>query len=169
MNDNRIRDLAFGGIFTALIAVATMFLKLPVPITSGYVHLGDGMSLAAGAWLGPYAGIVGALGSALADLLGGYVTYVLPTAIIKGLMGLCVGLYFKKLAGEKFSFLKSTVAFLVAEAVMVLGYFLAECLMYNAQTAAGALIPNTIQGVSGIVIGLVLAPIVLRVKNTLTK
>ncbi len=68
--DKRIRKLAFGGVFTALIAVATMFLKLPVPITSGYVHLGDGMIFAASAYLGPWGAVAGALGSALADLLG---------------------------------------------------------------------------------------------------
>lgn len=68
--DKRIRKLAFGGVFTALIAVATMFLKLPVPITSGYVHLGDGMIFAASAYLGPWGAVAGALGSALARPVG---------------------------------------------------------------------------------------------------
>ena len=163
--DKRIRKLAFGGVFTALIAAATMFLKLPVPITSGYVHLGDGMIFAASAYLGPWGAVAGALGSALADLLGGYAYYMIPTAIVKGAMGLIAGLYFKKAAGKKFSFLKAALLFVLCEAVMVLGYFLAECIMYNAQTAAGAILPNLIQGVSGVVIGLVFSPVVLRVKE----
>ena len=37
--------LAFGGMMAALVFVATYFFKLPVSITQGYIHLGDGFIL----------------------------------------------------------------------------------------------------------------------------
>ena len=154
--------LAFGGMMAALVFVATYFFKLPVSITQGYIHLGDGFILLGASLLGWASVPAAAIGSALADLLGGYTLYILPTFVIKGLVAaVAVG----ALRAKRPYWL--TVALLaVAELVMVAGYFVTEWLLlgYGLAAAAGAVAPNLVQGLSGVVLGAVLIPLLQRVK-----
>lgn len=164
-SNTRVRNLTLTSMLAALIFVATSFFKLPVSLTQGYIHLGDGFILLGAALLGKPAIIAAALGSALADLLGGYTVYILPTFIIKGLVG-AVAVW--TLAKERPIWLR-IVGLTAAEAVMVLGYFLAEWLVlgYGWAAAVGAVIPNIMQGISGVVIAVVLTPMVQQVKKIL--
>lgn len=155
------KTLAMGGLMAALVCVATSILKLPVPMTQGYIHLGDAFVLVSAAVLGPVGVAAAAIGSMLADLLGGYFTYLIPTFIIKGLVA---AVAFTGLRGQK-PFWLEWIVLIVAEAVMVLGYFLAECLMYGAAAAAGAVMPNVMQGLGGVVIGAVLIPVFRRIAD----
>lgn len=162
---NRAMQLALSAMFAALIFVATSFFKLPVSITQGYIHLGDGFILLAAMLLGQPAIIAAALGSALADLMGGYTMYILPTFLIKGAVAaVAVGF----LTAERPLWLR-IVGMLLSEAVMVLGYFLIEWLVlgYGLAVAAGAVFPNVVQGLSGVVIGAVLMPVLRRVREIL--
>jgi uncharacterized membrane protein len=171
------RRLAFAGLFTALIACATL-IRLPVPVTNGYVNLGDGVIFAAAALLGPFAAVTGGIGSALADLLAGYSHYALITLFIKGAMGLVAGVglhyYNPRRARMRTSIPRSilprglagnAVLFFLCELIMVLGYFFFEMVMYNAASAAGALLPNVGQAVAGIVLGCVFVPAVRRIAS----
>ena len=160
---NRAMQLALSAMFAALIFVATSFFKLPVSITQGYIHLGDGFILLAAMLLGQPAIIAAALGSALADLMGGYTMYILPTFLIKGAAA-AVALCFMK---EGRPFCLRLIGMVLAEAVMVLGYFFVEWLVlgYGLAAAAGALVPNIVQGLSGVIICAVLAPVVQRAKS----
>ena len=164
-SNTRVRNLTLTSMLAALIFVATSFFKLPVSLTQGYIHLGDGFILLGAALLGSPAVIAAALGSALADLLGGYTVYILPTFIIKGLVG-AVAVW--TLAKERPIWLR-IVGLTAAEAVMVLGYFLAEWLVlgYGWAAAVGAVIPNIMQGISGVVIAIVLMPMIRQVKQIL--
>ena len=148
------RKLALGGMLSAMVWLLTTLIKVPVPATGGYVHLGDGMIFLSALLLGPYAGFVGAIGSALADLLGGYFIYVLPTFLIKGLMGLVAGFFIRK--ERTFS---NALVFVGAELLMVTGYFLFEGFLYGWATAFVAVGPNMIQGFFGVAIGVLLLPI----------
>ena len=164
--NNSVLQLALGGMLAALILVATSFFKLPVSITQGYIHLGDGFILLGAALLGnPTAILAAALGSALADLLGGYTMYILPTFLIKGAMAVVA---VAALAKERPMWVR-ILGMVIAEAVMVLGYFAAEWLVlgYGLAAAAGAVFPNIVQGLSGVVIGVVLLPLMKRVKKIL--
>ncbi|MBP3649740.1 MAG: ECF transporter S component [Clostridia bacterium] len=154
-----VQRLALGGLMAALVCVATSFFKLPVPITQGYIHLGDAFVLVSAAILGPLGVAAGAIGSMLADLLGGYFQYLLPTFVIKGLVALVA---YAGLRGSK-PFWVEWLVLIIAEAVMVLGYFLAECLMYGAASAAGAVLPNVVQAIGGVVIGALLIPVFRQV------
>lgn len=162
---NRVRTLTLASMLAALIFVATSFFKLPVSLTQGYIHLGDGFILLGAALLGTPAIIAAALGSALADLLGGYTVYILPTFIIKGLVG-AVAVW--SLAKQR-PLVMRLAGLIAAEAVMVLGYFLAEWLVlgYGWAAAVGALIPNIMQGISGVVIATALMPMIRQVKQIL--
>lgn len=166
MKSIRVRKLALSGMMAALIFVATSFFKLPVSLTQGYIHLGDGFILLGAALLGGHAAVIAAaLGSALADLLGGYTLYILPTFLIKGAVG-AVAVW--ALARPRPVWLR-IAGMALAEAVMVLGYFVAEWLVlgYGLAAASGALLPNVMQGISGVVIGMALMPMILQVKHIL--
>lgn len=154
--------LAFGGMMAALVFVATYFFKLPVSITQGYIHLGDGFILLGASLLGWASVPAAAIGSALADLLGGYTLYILPTFVIKGLVAaVAVGAL-----RAKRPYWLTVVLLAVAELVMVAGYFVTEWLLlgYGLAAAAGAVAPNLVQGLSGVALGAVLIPLLRRVK-----
>lgn len=90
---NNTRKYVLTGLMTALVLCLTFFIKIPVPYTSGYIHLGDSMIYLSVLILGPvYGAFASGVGSMLADLLGGYAQYAVPTLIIKSLMALCMGL-----------------------------------------------------------------------------
>ena len=81
---------------TSLVLCLTFFIRVPVPYTSGYIHLGDSMIYLSVMILGPvYGAFAAGTGSMLADLLGGYAQYAVPTLVIKSLMALCMGLIMK--------------------------------------------------------------------------
>lgn len=89
---SNVKKIAYTGLMTALVLLATSFIKVPVPFTSGYIHLGDSMIFLSGVILGPlYGAFAAGVGSALADLLSPYANWALPTFIIKSLMGFIVG------------------------------------------------------------------------------
>lgn len=147
---NKVKILAISGLMAALIAVATGYLKIPTAI--GYFHLGDGFIFLSAALLGPYGALAAAVGSALADLLAGYFIYVPATFVIKGVMGLLAALCLNKNS----SLPTQIIVMTLAEAVMVLGYFLFECAIYDYPAAAAVIITNVMQGIIGIVFGTLL-------------
>jgi len=162
---SNVLTLAYGGMLAALVFVATWFLKIPVSVTQGYIHLGDGFILLGAALLGHPAVLAAAIGSMLADLLGGYTVYVLPTFVIKGIMAAVAVWAF---AGRKPFWLR-VVGLVLAELWMVAGYFLVEWLLlgYGLAAAAGAVLPNVVQGASGVIVAAVLMPLLGRVKRML--
>ena len=159
MNDKQIRRLAMSGVMAALVFVMTYLPKVPVPVTGGYVHLGDGMVFLAAMLLGPMGVAASAVGSALSDLVGGYITYLVPTFLIKGVMALVAWKLYKP--GK---WLQTAIAFIIAEAVMVAGYFVFEAVLYGIPAALGAVGPNAIQGAAGVAVGLLCATLVPRLK-----
>ena len=163
MKQSKLRTLVFSAAVAALVAVATLFLHVPIPMEAGYCNLGDGVILASGALLGPWAAAAAALGSALADLLLGYMAYAPVTAVIKGAMGLMAGtLYLRaKKAWLRIGWMA------LAEILMVGGYFLFECALYGAGAAAGSLPGNLFQGAAGLLVGAALWPLIQRTTRLL--
>ena len=91
-----LRTLIYTALMTAFVFITTSIIKIPIPFTDGYIHAGDMCIFVAGILLGPwYGGAAAGLGSAMADFLGGYGQWVLPTLIIKTIMGMLIG-YFAK-------------------------------------------------------------------------
>ena len=76
--------IVLASLFAALICVATMLVQIPIPATGGYANLGDGVILICAFLMNPvYAIMAAGIGSMLADLLAGYMSYALGTLIIK--------------------------------------------------------------------------------------
>ena len=154
---NYVKKLALGGMLSAVILAMTIGMHVPVPATGGYVHLGDGFIFLTAAVLGPYAALAAGIGSALADLLGGYFIYIPATFVIKAAMGLIAG-KFAVHCGR----IRRTIVFVIAELVMVLGYFAFEWALYGGAAALGAVLPNLVQGAFGVILGLILTEIFAR-------
>lgn len=151
--------LVIAALMASMACVATMVIKIPIPATGGYINLGDSIVLLSGVVLGPlYGGLAAGLGSALADLLGGYVAFALATFIIKALMAVVTGLNIR--TNPQKHIVNFVFASLISEIIMILSYFAFEAtIMGYGLAAAGAIPGNAIQGTAGIVIATMLMPI----------
>lgn len=152
----KTKRIVMAALMAALTCVATMIIKIPTPM-KGYINLGDCVVLMAGWLLSPaYAFLAAGIGSALADVFSGYMIYVPATFIIKGTMAL-VAFYVYVLTNKRFRRLPSRlIGGIVSEMIMILGYFVFEGFLYGFISASTNILANTIQGVAGIVIGLIL-------------
>lgn len=155
----KTKALVTTALMAALVCIATMIVKIPTPL-KGYVNLGDGLVLAAGWMLSPaYGFFAAALGSALADIFSGYVMYAPATFLIKGLMALIVHLICTKL-GRRF------LGAAAAELAMILGYFVFESFLYGPAPSALNIPANGVQGVFGLIVGLLLIKVIEKNKLT---
>ena len=152
----KTKQLATASLIAALVCVATMVIKIPSPL-KGYINLGDCVVLLAGWMLSPaYAFLAAGIGSALADLFSGYLVYAPATFIIKGLMAL-IALYGFKLLNKKFGNIVCRITSgIVAEIIMVLGYYIFEGFMYGFTPSAVNIPANGIQGIAGLIIAIIL-------------
>lgn len=97
MEETKTKKIILGGLMIALVFVSTFSVKIPIPFTQGYIHAGDSMIFVAAILLGwKYGALAGGIGSAFADIMGGYAMWALPTFIIKSIMGALVGLLCNK-------------------------------------------------------------------------
>ncbi|MGN1017440.1 MAG: ECF transporter S component [Oscillospiraceae bacterium] len=153
MKDNTTKKIVFAALLAALACVATMIIKIPTPL-GGYIHAGDAVVVLAGFLLGPVWGALAAgLGSALADVISGYVLYAPGTFVIKAVVALLAGwIIGTKLIKNEFA--KALVAGIIGGVVMVGGYMLYEAVFMGFGIGAAANIPmNCIQGAFGAVAG----------------
>lgn len=148
-NKSSTRQLCLAGLLTAVVMVLTM-IRLPVPMTEGYAHIGDAAILLCGLVLGPLGAVPAALGSALTDLIYGYVYYAPFTLVIKGAMGFFAGKFLKSGLSVK------NIAIVIAiSAFMVLAYFLTDMVLYGWAAALGSALGNVTQALASIALGCV--------------
>ncbi len=148
---HKIQKLVSAALFASIICVATFIVKIPSPATNGYFNLGDCFVILSGLLLSPiYGALAAGIGSALADVLSGYVQYAPATFVIKALMALSVYLIMKAFAKNKKTF-AVICAGITAETIMVLGYFAYEAVILKyGFAAAGSIISNIMQGLVGV-------------------
>ena len=88
MNKQKTKYLCLAAVMAAIIFVFTQFFH--IPSHTGYTHIGDAFVYLAGALLPwPSARCAGAVGAALADVLGGYAMWAPASVAIKALTALC--------------------------------------------------------------------------------
>lgn len=147
---NGLKRLVVAAILATITCMATVFIKIPLPY--GYINLGDCFVLLSGWILGPAYGFVSsAVGSAMADVIGGYALYAPITFVIKGLMAIvCFGAFKfirNKTAGRIFGAI-------VAEILMVAGYYVFEGFIYGFTVSLASIPFNLIQGLIGAAVAL---------------
>lgn len=168
MNINsNLKKIVMTALFAALACVATMSIRIPTPGTGGYIHPGDAIVILSGVILGPVWGLLAAgIGSAMADLLGGYFIYVPITFAVKGIVAFAAGMIYQKVGKTSKSRYAAVVLGGIANIIFVAGgYFLCEIPLYGASSAAASVPANVIQGISGLIIAFVLYPVLLAVPD----
>ena len=90
-------NLVLTALMTCLVCLATYALKIPNPLTQGYVHIGDTFIFMSVLVLGKKnSAIASAVGAAMADIMGGYAIFAIGTFFAKGLMAFVMGLLIEK-------------------------------------------------------------------------
>ena len=164
--------LVYTSLMICAVLLGTVIFRIPIPMTQGYVHLGDTMIFLGVLLLGKKEGAAAAgLGSPLADILGGYAFWAPWTLLIKIAMAYISGFLIEKAELPKHagSFRKRELAVLITSMtagglVMCAGYLAAERIMYGSWTIAALSLPwNIGQFVTGIVVAAAAKPLCERI------
>lgn len=157
MSNNRAAlRISLLAVCTALVAVFTIAVRVPVPATGGYISLCDVAVTFVAYSFGPVTGfIAGGLGTALSDMLGGYMQWAPVSFVVHGVEALLIALLVKK---DHVTLLVKILAAIVAVIVVAGGYYLLTGLfLIDFKTALAEVPGNLIQAAVGAVLGLVLS------------
>ena len=164
---SKTKRIVITALMAAMVCVATMIIKIPSQM-KGYLNIGDCIVLLCGWLLSPGYGFVAAgLGSALADMFSGYITYAPATFLIKGSMALIAFACFKLMNKRLGRLPSQIIGAVLAEIVMVFGYFVFEGFMYGFVPSAVNIPANAVQGAAGLILGIILVKVFERLKITL--
>ena len=137
----KTNKLVMTALMMCMIIVLTMFVKVPIPLTQGYVHLGDAMIFISVMLLGvKYGAAASAVGSAMADIFCGVAMWAPWTLVIKFIMAAIMGIILDKGRGSV-SVIRQIAAMASGGLFMVAGYFAAEGIMYGNWAVAALGIP----------------------------
>ena len=158
------KKLVATALFMALTIVATMFIRIPLPL--GYVNLGDAFIFLAVFILGPVCGVIaGGVGAGIADLFG-YITYAPGTLVIKSAMALVAWLVYQLLkTATKKAMFAEIAGGIAGTIVMAVGYFVYEVLLFTTAGVAVLNMPwNLLQGGVGITIAVAVMRVLTATK-----
>lgn len=162
-NVKKLKALVYTSLCIAIVTLATMIIRIPSP-KNGYINFGDIMIFATAALIGKKTSfIAGGVGSALADILGGYIIYAPGTFIIKGIEGLIFALIIKRNNISNNNILSASIASVAASLWMVFGYFIYEYFIFGIGSAIPDVPGNLIQG---LVSAAAVIPIIIAVKKS---
>lgn len=170
-NTSSAKQVAINGISIALVFIATGFINLRLPIIAngGLIHLGNVPLFLAAIIFGKKTGAIsGAVGMALFDLFSGWTLWAPFTFVIVGIMGWVVG----KITEDKShnTILWYVIAILAALVIKIVGYYIAEGIIYGNWVAPAASIPgNIVQILTAAVIVLPLAKPLKKQLSAITR
>ena len=149
------QEIVFTALMTALVFVATYLPHIPIPL--GYAHLGDAVIFLLALLAPRRAALFAAcIGSALADLLGGFALWIVPTLVIKFVMAEIVC----RMAAAANSVGRVGVALTLSSLWMAAAYTLAGAVLYDSFAAALASFPGLFaEGVVNSVLALAALPL----------
>lgn len=148
-----VMSISVTGVCIALTLVATAFIniRLPIAANGGLVHLGNVPLFLAAIIFGKKTGaLAGAFGMGLFDLLSGWTLWAPFTFVVVGLMGYAVG----KITEDRVGFRWNVLAIAAACVIKVVGYYIAEGIIYGNWIAPALSIPgNLVQiGVAAVIV-----------------
>ncbi len=176
-SDKKTEQLVMTALMTTLILIGTIVIRIPIPMTQGYVHLGDAMIYIGVLLLGRKNGTIAAsLGSVMADILSGYAFWAPWTLVIKAAMAYISGTVAEHAVrsagqhenGAAYRARITTAAGMAAGGLlMTAAYFAAEGIMYGNWSAAALGIPwNIGQFAVGIAAALSISAAASRFKGS---
>ncbi len=133
-----IDQIVLAAMFMGMIVALTLIIRIPIPGSHGYIHLGDSMIFLAVLALGKKNGALAAgIGSALADVIGGYAVYAPVSLVAKALMAYIMGVFIERALARSASAGTGKVraimitGMVIGGLVMVASYYAAETVMYG--------------------------------------
>ena len=155
-----IRFLTVTALFIALTYVFTAFInvRLPIAANGGLIHLGNVPLFICAILFGKKSGaIAGGVGMGLFDLLSGWTAWAPFTFIIVAVMGFAVGAITEKHHGLGWD----ALAIAIAAIIKVVGYYIAEIIIYGNWLAPMASVPgNLVQiGVAAVIVLIIVEPL----------
>ena len=151
--------LTMTALFMAMVVVLSMS-ALSIPVPGGHLYFNDVVIDTAAMLMDPLSAFIACgVGAFLGDLLF-YPAPMFVSLITHGLQALVISLLCRKDQP-----LLALLSFLLAEAVMVLGHFLLEWALYGVASAAAAIGPNVVQGIAGVLIGMLCLLITPRLER----
>ena len=139
-----VQRLVIMAVFVAMTFVVTTYINVRIPFLAangGLVHLGNVPVFVAAAVFGKRRSGYRAFGLGLFDLLNGWVAWAPFTFVICGLIGFTYGLITKgKYETRGISF--QIAAVVAAVVIKVVGYYIAEVIIYGKLSRTAASIPG---------------------------
>ena len=165
-----VKELAITAICIVLVYVftAVVNVKLPIAAAGGLIHLGNVPLFIAAILFGKRTGMIaGGIGMGLFDLLSGWTLWAPFTLVIVGIMGLVVGMVTEK----KKSFPRYILAMVPACIIKIVGYYIAEGIIYGNWVAPAASIPGYLVqiGVAAVITLIVIEPLRLAAEKTILR
>ena len=151
----------------AVVAAFTLAIRVPTPVSGGYINLSDVAIFFTAFTFGPLPALVaGCVGAGLADVISGAPEFSWLSLIAHGLEGLVAGYLFLRMRGSVGMIISSVAGGLL----MVLGYFLGETAVLTGIGPALAEMPlNVFQAFVGGLLGIALTLAVRRAYPSITK
>jgi len=164
--NKKTKNITLYSLGIATVYCATFFIKVPNQL-DGYANLGDGFILLFSSIVPPFgAFMIAGIGSAMADLAGGYGHYFFFTLFIKGFQGVIVSLIARKSKSVKILF----TGYILASLFMVTGYFFAKWVLKSSiAIALTGISGNIAQAIIGLVVACILYPIVKKLYISYTE
>ena len=154
--------LTVTALFIALTYLFTAFInvRLPIAANGGLIHLGNVPLFIGAVIFGKKTGMLaGGIGMGLFDLLSGWTLWAPFTLVIVGLMGYVVGRMTEKESHQNYFWYVASIA--AACVIKIVGYYLAEVIIYVNLLAPAASIPgNLVQiAVAAVIVLIAIGPL----------
>jgi len=162
--NKKIKKVALSALFAAMITALTFFIKIPMGY--GYFHIGDSVIYLAACILPtPYALMAAGIGGALADALGGYFIYIIPSMIIKMLITLPYNAKSDVILTKR-----NIIMIIPASIITIVGYFGTAFVFYGWSGAFAGLFGDIIQVVGSAVLFIIITCALdkINIKNMLS-
>ena len=163
-----VQFIVVTAIFIALTYIFTAFInvRLPIAANGGLIHLGNVPLFIGAIIFGKKTGMIaGGIGMGLFDLLSGWTLWAPFTLVVVGLMGFTVGKITEKEEHQKFGWY--VVAIIAACAIKIVGYYIAEAIIYgNLLTPVTSIPGNLVQiGVAAVIVLLIVGRLNVAAKK----
>jgi len=154
MRSKKTEQIVYGGLFVAIVFVATYFIQIPTTgISGGLIHLGNIAMFSIALKYGrKYGALSGGIGMMLFDLFSAWFVWAPATLVVRGVMGYVIGLIAQDKKGQGANIVKNVIAILVGSVVMLSGYFFFESVILGVGWAAIGGVPgNLVQLAIGLI------------------
>ena len=163
--DPKVLDLVIIALFIALTYLSTAFINIRLPFfpaNGGLVHLGNVPVFVAAVLYGKKHGALsGAIGLGLFDLTSGWTAWAPFTVVVCGLIGYVFGVLTEKRKTLPYY----ALAVLAALVIKIVGYYIAEGILYGNWVAPVTSIPGNV--VQILTAGVLAFPLIAALRRTL--